>query len=365
MGEVMANGDLARDRALKREKRARNASLAMAFPDDLIDSHSMIKADSRQDRLSSLEANEIAPKFLYVTPRQSDLWREVFLRHSPIHANPEFARIYRDAFAKIALDPHCAAVRLVGLGCGTGVKERDLCLSVKSAGVQVHFSAIDISRALVAESMQILGAAGATLGRSLVCDLADTDQVSAWLARSDIEIPRLLTLFGLVPNLAPAVITRLVRAVLRPGDMLLVSAHLAPVSESVDLAAAMRRVLPQYDNPETRAWLAAGIEEWGLEKVADAPRIKIGEIEGIPAFVAEARWKSSRPFERWGHSFSPDQAKSLRVFHSLRYTPALFEDLPRKHGFQIEQLAMTACREEAIWLVKLPTRAPHDPTQAT
>jgi hypothetical protein len=72
----------------------------------------------------------------------------------------------------------------------------------------------------------------------------------------------------------------------------------------------------------------------------------------VPAFVAEAPWKSSAPFEKWGHRFSPDTEVPLRLFHSLRYTPALFEKLLREDGFEVELLAITSCREEAIWAVR-------------
>ena len=50
---------------------------------------------------ASLRANLLDPKLLYVTPRQTELWRQVFLKHSPIHGNPEFARIYREAFRRV------------------------------------------------------------------------------------------------------------------------------------------------------------------------------------------------------------------------------------------------------------------------
>ena len=199
----------------------------MLSPDDLIDIQPTFEADSHRDFTSALAANRIDPKFLYITPRQSELWREVFQRHSPIHGNPEFARIYRDAFAKIVRDTRSGAVKLIGLGCGTGVKERDLCLCLKSRGIQSHFSAVDISLGLVAESMRNLAEAGAKFERSLMCDLAATELLSAWLARNDSETPRMVTLFGLVPNLAPVVAARIMRAVLRPGDVLLVSAHRA------------------------------------------------------------------------------------------------------------------------------------------
>lgn len=306
-----------------------------------------------REAVESLRANRIDPKLLYVTPRQAELWRQVFLRHSPIHANPEFARIYREAFAWVVDQLKPGKVLLVGLGCGTGLKELELYSCLKTRGRGALFSAIDVSRDLVEESARKLIAAGVGHERSLVCDLAEADYLADWLDRAARRenLPRLITFFGLVPNLAPSVVTRLFKAILRPGDILLASAHLAPVGDELDLPAAMRSVLPQYDNPETLAWLMAALEHGDLEDRVDAPETKIGEIEGVPAFVATARWKSSEPFERWGQRFSPKIEEPLRLFYSLRYTQVLFENLLRREGFNIELLAMTSCREEAIWAV--------------
>jgi SAM-dependent methyltransferase len=284
---------------------------------------------------ASLRANELNPKLLYVTPRQTELWRQVFLKHSPIHGNPEFARIYHDAYVRLSAELSPGKIWLVGLGCGTGLKERELCSQLKPGGHEVAFSAIDVSRDLVAESAHRLKEAGAESGHHLVCDLGETPFIKQWLAGVAGATPIIFTLFGLVPNLPPALVVRLMRELLRPGDVMLVSAHLAPMGEGVDLPTAMRKVLPQYDNAETHAWLGAAIYEWGLP-VSD-PKIVIGEIENVPAFIAEARGK----------------AGVWRLFHSLRYTPELFEKLLCDAGFKIKRLSMTACREEAIWSVQL------------
>jgi hypothetical protein len=318
-----------------------------------IDFHSSVQAGALEwEAIESLRANRIDPKFLYVTPHQAELWRQVFLRHSPIHANPEFARIYREAFACVMGRLHRGKVLLVGLGCGTGLKEMELYSHLKADGHETLFSAIDVSHDLVVESAQKLVAAGAGHERSLVCDLAESDFLADWLDRVAGDLPRLITFFGLVPNLTPSVVIRLFRSILRTKrDVLLVSAHLAPVTEDIKLPTAMRSVLPQYDNPETLAWLTAGLESMDLKDLVDAPEMIIGEVEGVPAFVAHARWKSSEPFERFGRRFLPKKKEPLRLFHSLRYTPSLFENLLRGEGFDVELLAMTSCREEAIWAV--------------
>jgi len=317
-----------------------------------IDIHPLIAhANLERDVAESLRANALKPKLLYMTPRQTELWRQVFLRHSPIHGNPEFARIYREAYARVAEERPARKVWLIGLGCGTGLKEAELCSRLKSEGHEVAFSAIDVSHDLVSESARRLEGAGAKSGRHLVCDLTEIDFIKEWLGRIDEASPRIFTFFGLVPNLHPPFVARLVREILRSGDTLLVNAHLAPLGEGGDLPAAMRSVLPQYDNPETLAWLTAALEHWGLHDLVEGPRMTIGEREGVPAFVARASWKSNEPFEKGGHAFAPGMDEPLRVFQSLRYTVPLFEDLLRCAEFKVELLAETGCREEAIWRV--------------
>jgi hypothetical protein len=302
--------------------------------------------------VESLRENRIDPKFLYVTPHQAGLWRQVFLRHSPIHDNPEFTRIYQDAFAQIFKGTGQKNIALVGLGCGTGKKELELHAGLKARGTRTVFMAVDVSRELVEESVQKLVAAGASHRRSLVCDLAETQFLAAWLDEVAGDLPRLITFFGLVPNLAPSIVTKLFRSVLRPGDVLLTSVHLAPVDRNAGLSAAMRAVLPQYDNRETLAWLTAALEAWELAELLETPEMEIGEIEGVPAFIGSARWKTSMELERWGSRFFPISGEPLRIFHSLRYTVPLFEALVRREGFRFERLALTACGEEGIWSIR-------------
>lgn len=308
----------------------------------------------RRDAIASLQANRIDLRFLYVTPRQAELWRQVSLRHSPMHGNPEFARIYHDAFAQVLDQFTPAQVFLVGLGCGTGAKEFELATRLKSRGQEILFSAIDVSHDLVMESAQKLTGASADHRRSLVCDLRESAFLREWLDNVESQRPRLITFFGLAPNFVPSEMARLFRAILRPGDLLLASAHLAPVHDENpdELPAAMASVLPQYDNPETLAWLTAALEAWGLEKLVGPPEMKIGQVEGIPAFVAEAKWKTNAPFERWGHCFAPKIEEPLRLFYSLRYTPQRFENVLRQEGFSVKLLSITSCRQEAIWSVR-------------
>jgi hypothetical protein len=110
------------------------------------------------------------------------------------------------------------------------------------------------------------------------------------------------------------------------------------------------------------------------ERVRDAARV--GDGLRAAAFVLRARDAILRPdlhghaddvvallLEQVGGDGRIDAAahaeqdaggkmsEPLRLFYSLRYTPSLFENLLREEGFSVELLALTSCREEAIWAV--------------
>src|SRR5260221_3585356 len=201
---------------------------------------------------------------------------------SPIHANPKFARIYREAFAQVPDRLKPGKVLLAGLGCGRALKDLALLSSLKSRGCEAFFAAIDVSHDLVREWAQKLVAAGAGHRRSLVCDLAQTAFLGQWLDARESGLPRLLTFFGLVPNFAPSAVTRLFRAVLRPGDLLLASAHLVPLPDEngEELSSGMNLILPPSDKPETLAWLTAGLELWGLGNFCEPADMEVRLVVG-------------------------------------------------------------------------------------
>ena len=288
---------------------------------------------------ASLQANRLDPKLLYVTPRQAALWREVSLKHSPIHSNPEFTRIYREAFARTAEEMRAGKIHLVGLGPGTGLKEAELATRLLSHGREVRFTAIDVSRNLVEEASKRVARIGASTERHLVCDLAELEYIKGWLDVEGWKSPRLFTFFGLVPNLEPDFVAQLLRQLLRPGDVLLASVHLAPVSEGVSVEAAMEKILPQYNNAETLAWLRAAMDEWKLDALMEGEQVILETGGKIPCIRGLASWLTS-------------ETAPFQLFFSLRYTPELFAELLRSSGVAGEMLAITACREEAIWAVR-------------
>jgi SAM-dependent methyltransferase len=309
-----------------------------------IDFHPSAGAENlRRDMAAALRENRLDPKGLYATANQAELWRQVALHHAPIHRNPEFRRVYERAFDALAarLDP-VEKIELIGLGCGTGQKEEQLYRRMKSR--DICFTGIDISGELVREAIDRLVGAGARHRRSLVCDLADVRGWSEWLDRETGPAPRLITFFGLVPNLPPSRLASILRALLRPADRLLLSVHLAPARAGVYLSAAMTGLRSQYDNPETLAWLGEALRAWNLADRVLPPEMVIGEKEGIPAFIGQARWKEEE-------SSGAPGTQPLELFLSLRYTMEFFEGFLTRENLRAENLGVTSCGEEGIWLI--------------
>jgi L-histidine Nalpha-methyltransferase len=298
-------------------------------------------APERLQLADALRAGRLDSRMLYATPRQAELWSEVARRHSPVYTRPGFARVYESAFARLELPP--GGLTLVGVGCGTGEKEAQLFRHLAAIGrAPAQFAAIDVSAALVRASAARLAEAGAASGRHLVFDLNETAHLSSWLGEH-APGPRLLTFFGLIPNFAPGTLGRILRALLRAQDVLLVSVHLVPGS--------MREILPQYDNPETLAWLTAALETHGLREFLSDPTIIIGEVENIPAFLGQATWLRA---EKIADNFVSIPGQPFVLFQSLRYAPRQFEDWLSENSFLGKHLASTSCGEEGIWSVCLP-----------
>ena len=114
----------------------------------------------------------------------------------------------------------------------------------------------------------------------------------------------------------------------------------------------MKKILSQYDNPETVAWLKAAVREWKLTEFLSDPVVSISEAQGIPAVRGVATWNSEDPIFVGGNIHIPDVGRPFEVFRSLRYTLSRFTTFLLREGLRSEMLAITACREEAIWAVR-------------
>jgi len=301
----------------------------------------------------ALRSGEINLKFLYHSPRQVRRWLRLHEACSPARREAEVLAAYDRAFGAAAEQLGRSPVHVIGLGCGGGQKEAALIRRLTVRGSKVVFSATDVGGDLLITALR---AARACLDpdhcHGLVCDLTEAWDLDEFF---DPQTPpgarRLITCFGLIPGFEPRALQALLRRLLRPGDLLLGSANLAPGS---DYRRGVEQVLPQYDNVLTRDWLGAFLSDVGIEP--DAGTIRFC-IEEAPVHSEWLRIAAIHQFHQatgitleQKETLRFDAGTRLRLFFSYRHTlPTLRQLLA---GASVEWVAswVSESGEEGVFL---------------
>ncbi len=295
--------------------------------------------------------NVIPPACHYLSTHQAELWRHVHEAHSPAFGEDETRSLYRSFFQQTT--PFFAGnSHVVALGCGGSHKDMDLLqVMTEDGNPALRFTPQDVSPSLALMSAQQARQLDPrwrpTAIQPVVGDLLAMSDLAAWLASNEQEPARLITAFGLLPNFEPEVFLPWLKALLRPQDVLLLSANLAPVPSKEDrpekreaYITATKKILPQYDNDETRTWLLRVLYEWGWEDEMNLERYKMRPVQrgGLLCCEASAVWQNS--------------GERLELFRSYRYTPGRLQELLASHGFKIGPGEIAPNREEGVWLVQ-------------
>jgi uncharacterized SAM-dependent methyltransferase len=318
----------------------------------------------QRDLLQSLCARRIDPKFHYTSYKQSQKWLAIHEAWSPSRTDPTFGPLYDRSFLAAAGGLGPSPVRLIGLGCGGGQKDARLLSLLAGQGKAISYTPCDISLALVLTSLR-----GAQLAvpeivcDPLVCDLAGTNDLSELFPREESAV-RLLTFFGMIPNFEPQVILPRLVSLLRPGDLLLLSANLAPGS---DYAGGVQQVLPGYDNPQTRDWLLTFLHDLGVEQGDGAIQFSIENSKaGYKRIVADYHFVKVRELQIYGEQFDFREGEKIRLFFSYRYTPELIRSLLSEYKISVLDQWIAHSGEEGIFLcegqgTKRPSTSPARP----
>jgi uncharacterized SAM-dependent methyltransferase len=309
-------------------------------------------ASIRSELIQRLRQRRIPPKFHYQSYKQSQKWLALHNAWSPSRTDPDCAAIYDQSFAAagglIAEGP----VRVIGLGCGGGQKEARLLTLLAEQGRELSYTPCDVSLPLVLTATEeATRAVGSLPCTPLLCDLAVADDLPAVLNRLGEKTPlRIITFFGMIPNFEPDDIAPRLAAVIRPGDILLVSANLAP---GPDYAAGVRRILRGYDNPETRDWLLTFLFDLGIEPGDGVLQIHIEEAQGLRRIAADFQFLRDRALTLDDERIEYRAGESLRLFFSYRYTPEKSEQLLSSHRLKLVGQWITKSGEEGVFACRL------------
>jgi uncharacterized SAM-dependent methyltransferase len=308
----------------------------------------------QRDLLASLRARSVLPKLHYVSYKQAERWLAVHEAHSPARNDSGCLSLYDEAFSCVVAEAQAGPMHVVGLGCGGGQKEARLLQLLAKKFSDLRYTPCDLSLPLVLTATHHGKALVPGVScLPLVCDVTAAPDLPQVLNTLVPAGSRVLTFFGLLPNVEPAAIFPCMATLARPSDFLLVSANLAP---GPDYGAGVQRVMPGYDNPETRRWLLTFLEDLGIATDAGALRFSVEDGEaGLKRIVADYTFAQPQMLEVHSERFEFKTGETIRLFFSYRYTPALLEEIAGRYGFQVARKWITKTDDEGIFLLRPKT----------
>jgi uncharacterized SAM-dependent methyltransferase len=303
---------------------------------------------------AALRTRQVPGKLHYLSTAQTQAWLAVHERHAPSRADEDCTAAYDAAFARATtLVRDGTEVAVVGLGAGGGQKDARMVRTLAAEGVFPVHLAHDVSVPMVITAVSAVQRENPNVeSLPLVADLLEADDLPAVAESLLGDAPRVVLFFGLIPNFEPAVILPRLAALIRPQDVLLFSANLAPGS---DYRAACELILSQYDNPETRAWLWLFLKDLGFEEADGTMRFGIEPCPQDPGLLRiVANWEQTgrREVVVGGDSFTWNPGDQARLFFSYRHTPQTTHRLLADQGLQIQQQWITADGAEGIFLCR-------------
>src|SRR5581483_445896 len=266
-------------------------SNAMKSVANILVHESQFPENIRRDLLKSLRSRKINHKFHYDSVKQTQKWLSLHQIYSPSRNDENVRSIYEQSFEGVTKKIKSKNIHVIGLGCGGGQKDTRLLKLLKTRGKEIFYSPCDVSAAMVLTARKTaLSVLPEKNCFPLVCDLATASNLQFSNRRS-----RIVTFFGMIPNFEPQEILPKLATLVHPNDFLLFSANLAPGNS---YAAGMVKILPQYDNPQTRDWLMTFLLDLGIEKRDGEMKfeIAIGGF-GLKRFVANFQFKRARQIE--------------------------------------------------------------------
>lgn len=304
----------------------------------------------RRDLLESLRSRQIAHKFHYDSVKQTQKWLALHQHFSPSRNDEQCRAIYESSFVAAAKQIKSKKIHVIGLGCGGGQKDSRLIRALKRRAHEIRYTPCDVASAMVltarATAMPILSE---TRIFPLVCDLQTaTDLPSVFTSHREHGARRIVTFFGMIPNFEPNDILPKLALLIRPKDILLFSANLAPGNS---YSAGTKRILPQYDNDLTRNWLLTFLTDLGISKNDGSLHFEIEDAQAsLKRIGVYFRFKRARQIKIDDDSFAFDAGERIRLFFSYRYTPDRVRALLSAHKLKVHGQWIAGSGEEGVFL---------------
>jgi len=304
----------------------------------------------------SLRSRRMNHKFHYDSPRQTLRWLRVHAAYSPACNDPGGTSLYQQAaLAAAAHCPQNRPVDVLSLGSGGGQKDAQLlaALAAVHRDIPRRYIPVDVSVGLTLVSRDVALAAGLRPEDVVpyVMDLAETaDWTGALGPVLNPGSTRIILFYGMLPNFIPGITRDRLAALIRPGDVLLFSANLAPGS---DYTAGVESIRPLYDNEPTREWLVAVLQDLGAEPGGVHLTFNVAECphqSGLLRIEAIARFLQPTELAYDGVTHPFQSGDTFLLFFSYRHTPALVARQLAPTGLRIRHQWINPAGDEGVFL---------------
>jgi len=306
---------------------------------------------------ASLKARRMNHKFHYDTVRQTLRWLRVHTAYSPACTDTAGTTLYsKAAIAAATLLRNREDVDVISLGSGGGQKDAHVlsALEAMHPGVRRRYVPVDVSAGLALISRDAALGVGVA-SQDIVPYVMDLAEAPDWVAALNPVLSshaaRLVLFYGMLPNFIPGTTRDRLAALLRTGDVLLVSANLAP---GPDYAVGVESIRPLYENDLTREWLLSVLQDLGVARgdarvefsVAPCPNASgLLRIEACAHFLRPTRLA----YEDAVHAFEPGE--KFQLFFSYRHTAERVARQLAPAELVIEQQWQNPTGDEGVFLI--------------
>jgi uncharacterized SAM-dependent methyltransferase len=210
---------------------------------------------------------------------------------------------------------------------------------------------MDVSAALVVETMlRLQSTLPLITSHPLVADLEAEPDLLPLLERYEpADARRIFACFGMLPNFAYRTFLPYLRRLMRPADLLLLSANLSPLPYPHSLPL----IVPQYDNPFAHAWFSGLLESLGFSAADLHVTVQAQALSDdgqVWQIRAHAHCQRQIHLTLYDEQFSFAPGEQLHVFFSNRFTPQVMPQILAEAGLTVVETFLFASQEEGIYL---------------
>ncbi len=225
---------------------------------------------------------------------------------------------------------------------------------IRKLGKMLVYSACDSSLPLVLtarqKAMKLLDARHV---HDLVADLMTAEDLQRiFITQTTGNSTRVINFLGMIPNFEPDAVLKRLSSLLRPKDMLVISANLSP---GEDYRAGVEKVLSQYDNLETREWLMTFLTDLDVESSDGQLEFVVEEDEaglGLLRVVAWFEFQKERVICVEEEKFVFRSGERIRLFFSYRHTAQTVREWLGQESIEVLVAKIAHFGEEGIFVCR-------------